>query len=211
MTGTRARLAAHGLREATSWVDDVGGVLASSGIATLQPAVDHAHGLIALARGETGQARTCLSPPVEGWDRIGRAWEGTWARLDLAACHLRSRRLGEAQELVADVRSIADTLGSRPLADRAGELLRDARGRSGAADRWAPLTAREFDVARLIADGQTNAEIAAELSIAPKTVASHVEHILVKLTATRRTEIAAWASRLEDASAAPQQGRRERA
>ena len=196
VTGTRARLAGLGLREATSWVDDVGGVLRSSGIATLQTPVDHANGLIALARGETGQARVQLAAAVDGWDRIGRVWEGTWARLDLASCHLRSRRPQEAQELVADARSIADTLGSRPLADRAGELLRDARGRSGAADRWAPLTAREFDVARLIADGQTNGEIAAELSIAPKTVASHVEHILVKLTATRRTEIAAWASRL---------------
>ena len=197
VTGTRARLAAHGLREATSWVDDVGGVLAASGIAALRPAVDHAQGLIALARGETGQARSSLAAAVDGWDRVRRTWEGTWARLDLAACHVRSRRLGEAQELVAEARSIADTVGSRPLADRAVELLRDARSRSGAADRWAPLTAREFDVARLIADGQTNAEIAAELAIAPKTVASHVEHILVKLTATRRTEIAAWASRLE--------------
>ena len=157
VTGTRARLAGLGLREATSWVDDVGGVLRSSGIATLQSPVDHANGLIALARGETGQARTLLAAAVDGWDRIGRVWEGTWARLDLASCHLRSRRPQEAQELVADARSIADTLGSRPLADRAGELLRNARGRSGAADRWAPLTAREFDVARLIADGQTNA------------------------------------------------------
>ena len=176
-----------------------------------QPTVDHAHGLLALARGETGQARTRLVAAGDGWDRIGRIWEGTWARLDLASCHLRSRRLQDAQELVADARSVADTLGSWPLADRAGELLRDVRGRAGAADRWAPLTAREFDVARLIADGQTNAEIAVELTIAPKTVASHVEHILVKLTATRRTEIAAWASRLEDASAAPQQGPCERA
>ena len=70
----------------------------------------------------------------------------------------------------------------------------------------AAVEAREFDVARLITEGRTNAEIAAELSIAPKTVGSHVEHILVKLTATRRTEVAAWVSRLpaapDDAPAA---------
>ena len=38
----------------------------------------------------------------------------------------------------------------------------------------------------------TNAEIAAELTIAPKTASSHVEHILAKLGVTRRAEIAAW-------------------
>jgi len=54
------------------------------------------------------------------------------------------------------------------------------------------LTIREFEVARLIADGLTNAEIAAELSIAPKTASAHVEHILAKLGVARRAEIATW-------------------
>jgi DNA-binding CsgD family transcriptional regulator len=54
------------------------------------------------------------------------------------------------------------------------------------------LTAREFEVARLIAEGLTNAAIADELTIAPKTASSHVEHILAKLGVSRRAEIAAW-------------------
>jgi DNA-binding CsgD family transcriptional regulator len=55
-----------------------------------------------------------------------------------------------------------------------------------------PLTARELEVAHLVATGATNPEIARALSIAPKTVAAHVEHILTKLAAGRRAEIAAW-------------------
>jgi DNA-binding NarL/FixJ family response regulator len=47
-------------------------------------------------------------------------------------------------------------------------------------------------VATLIADGRTNAEIAVELGIAPKTVSAHVEHILDRLGASRRAEVAAW-------------------
>ena len=47
-------------------------------------------------------------------------------------------------------------------------------------DPWRPLTAREYAVARLIADGRTNGEIADELGIAPKTASSHVEHILAE-------------------------------
>ena len=70
-------------------------------------------------------------------------------------------------------------------------MLRQA-GRGSTPEPWAPLTAREFEVARCVADGLTNVEIAAELGITPKTAASHVEHILAKLGVGRRAEIAAW-------------------
>lgn len=53
---------------------------------------------------------------------------------------------------------------------------------------------RELQVARLVAAGATNREIATALSIAPKTASAHVEHILRKLGAARRTQIAAWAA-----------------
>ena len=76
-----------------------------------------------------------------------------------------------------------------------------ARGHVSVDEPWRPLTAREFDVAKLITSGLTNAEIAGELSIAPKTASSHVEHILAKLGASRRAEIAAWASAVERAPA----------
>jgi len=54
-----------------------------------------------------------------------------------------------------------------------------------------------FAVARLIFEGYTNAEIADSLVIAPKTASSHVEHILAKLGASRRAEIATWACHVE--------------
>jgi len=71
----------------------------------------------------------------------------------------------------------------------AGRVIESALG----ADRL-PLSVRELQVATLVAAGATNREIAAALSIAPKTVSAHVEHILRKLGAARRTEIAAWAA-----------------
>ena len=77
---------------------------------------------------------------------------------------------------------------------RADELAKASRGRGREQEPWRPLTVREFEVARLIAEGMTNAEIAAELSVAPKTVSAHVEHILAKLGVARRTEVAAWAA-----------------
>ena len=95
--------------------------------------------------------------------------------------------------------AVASRLDSRPLADRADALHRMARGHVADDEPWRPLTAREFAVARLISEGLTNAEIASELSIASKTASSHVEHILAKLGASRRAEIAAWTSTVERA------------
>ena len=56
----------------------------------------------------------------------------------------------------------------------------------------APLTARELQVARLIAGGRSNKDIAAELVISQRTAENHVEHILTKLGFTSRAQVAAW-------------------
>jgi DNA-binding NarL/FixJ family response regulator len=55
------------------------------------------------------------------------------------------------------------------------------------------LTDRELDVARLVAQARTNAEIAAELFITPGTVKTHVANIQRKTGARNRVAIAAWA------------------
>jgi DNA-binding CsgD family transcriptional regulator len=162
-----------------------------------QPALAHARGLVVLAAGATGVARQSLEAAVGGWDERGRIWEATWARLDLASCLTRLNRFTDAAGLVVDARVVASRLDSRPLANRADVLARMARGHSSVDEPWRPLTAREFAVAKLIAAGLTNGEIAGELSIASRTASSHVEHILAKLGASRRAEIAAWASKVE--------------
>jgi predicted ATPase/DNA-binding CsgD family transcriptional regulator len=56
----------------------------------------------------------------------------------------------------------------------------------------APLTAREVQVARLVAQGHSNREIAARLVISQRTAEGHVEHILTKLSFISRAQIAAW-------------------
>lgn len=57
-----------------------------------------------------------------------------------------------------------------------------------------PLTPREAQVAALVAEGLTNAEIAARLDVAVKTVDAHVEHIRNKLAMRSRTQIGVWAT-----------------
>jgi DNA-binding CsgD family transcriptional regulator len=54
------------------------------------------------------------------------------------------------------------------------------------------LTPREREVAVLLAEGLTNAELARRLYISPRTAAVHVSNILSKLNLESRTQIAAW-------------------
>lgn len=57
------------------------------------------------------------------------------------------------------------------------------------------LTPREHEVLTLLADGSSNAEIAQQLSISPKTVARHRENIMGKLNLHTRTELVKYAIR----------------
>lgn len=59
-----------------------------------------------------------------------------------------------------------------------------------------PLTAREIEILTLVAEGQTNPQIAEKLVIAVQTVRSHMGNVLAKLGAHNRTEAVMQARRL---------------
>ncbi len=60
------------------------------------------------------------------------------------------------------------------------------------------LTARQQDVATLVARGFTNKQIAHRLGISRFTAETHVRNILERLGAASRAEIATWAARRQD-------------
>jgi len=62
-------------------------------------------------------------------------------------------------------------------------------------DREDMLTGREREILQLLADGMSNADVAAKLYISQETVKSHVRHILAKLEADTRTHAVAIALR----------------
>jgi DNA-binding CsgD family transcriptional regulator/tetratricopeptide (TPR) repeat protein len=191
LTGVRAHLARGDVESAEAWSDRVGAVLTARAIPGALPAVEHGRGLVLLARGDTAAAHRSLTMAAQAWGDRRRFWEGMWAGLDLAAVAAKARRRGEANRAVAGVRAAAGTAGATALVVAADQV-------SGSVDRhrqsepWYPLSAREFEVAGLVAAGLTNRQIAERLVLAPKTISAHIEHILAKLGAARRTEIAAW-------------------
>src|SRR6266446_172234 len=58
------------------------------------------------------------------------------------------------------------------------------------ANGWAALTTSELTVARLVAEGLTNREVAERLFVSPHTVSSHLRHVFAKLGITSRVELA---------------------
>ena len=119
----------------------------------------------------------------------------------------------ESYDRVAGLLLGADDYLVKPYA--AGELLarltnliRRSRARTVGVTRR--LTKRELEVLELLGDGLRHDDIARRLFISPKTVATHVEHILRKLDARSRAEAIAIAYREEilqvrDARHAPQE------
>ncbi|MFE3059958.1 protein kinase [Nocardia sp. NPDC059239] len=105
-------------------------------------------------------------------------------------CEQRSRRALGARAFDAARQEGASMSLDAAVAFALGER---SRATSSADRPLENLTARERQVANLVAEGLTNKAIADRLVISPRTAQGHVEHILTKLGFTSRTQIAAWA------------------
>ncbi|MFF5206480.1 response regulator [Streptosporangium sp. NPDC000396] len=117
------------------------------------------------------------------------------AALRNGACGFLLKRSGPTLLIEAIRAAMAgDTLISPQVTVRLLAHLRAPAAPSAPATALAePLTERELEIARLVAHGRTNAEIAAELFIGAGTVKTHVANIQRKLGAANRVGIAAWA------------------
>lgn len=84
---------------------------------------------------------------------------------------------------------INESLSSRP--ELAGKILHQFQGLSGKTEvetLISPLTARETEILNYVAQGYSNKQIAAELSISEQTIKNHVASIMLKLNANARTQ-----------------------
>lgn len=196
VTGTRARLATQDGEDAKRWFKLVAEALTRRRIPGTLPAITHAEALLKLAEGEVGAARAGFTAARRAWNELHRYWEGSWAALDEARSLVSQNLVADARSLTDPVTRLANETGAQAILDAVSDLF-DA-GTTSPVEPWHPLTAREYEVATLVASGLTNREIAAKLVLAPKTVSAHVEHILAKLRAARRAEIAAWATRVKE-------------
>jgi DNA-binding CsgD family transcriptional regulator len=156
-----------------------------------------ARGVVEGALGSESAAGS-LEVAVVGWRDLGRPFD-TGRALRLLGELLLSR--DDVEDAVSQLNKAAGIFTGLGAAHEL-KLTQAALRRAGvvvprgphASTRSLPggLTARELEVARLVAEGKSNADIARVLVISTKTAANHVGHILTKLGFSSRTEIARW-------------------
>jgi len=150
---------------------------------------------IAMANGEHARVIELLAPlvgtgTVPGGEARSRSRMRFLLATSLAATGQRVDALAVASAAAVDL--------ARWPGYRSDEIARLVARLSTTVAGAGSLTARELEVAAEVAKGRSNAELARELFISPKTAAVHVSNILAKLGLANRAEIAAWYVRNAD-------------
>jgi DNA-binding CsgD family transcriptional regulator len=164
---------------------------AGDGVVYLGP-VELTLGRAAAALGQRDRAVADLETAAESADRAGARGFSAEARYHLAVALVARDGPGDrdrAGAAAVDADRLARSLGMAAYLDRTAALaarLRDTQP--------AGLSPREVEVARLVAEGLTNRQIAERLVISERTAQNHVQHILTKLGFTTRAQIAAWST-----------------
>lgn len=109
---------------------------------------------------------------------------------DVARAELLQRRgdMSASRRLAARHLPAARSLGMTPWVQRLRDLV----------SQQPTISPRELEVARLVAAGKSNREIAERLVISERTAQNHVQHILTKLGFANRSQIAAWITAQRD-------------
>jgi DNA-binding CsgD family transcriptional regulator len=104
----------------------------------------------------------------------------------------REKRKSDARVQLRAAIEAFEALGAEPWAERArGELnATGERARKRDASTLDDLTPQELRIARLVAAGATNRDVAAQLFVSPKTVEYHLRKVFMKLGVSSRVELA---------------------
>jgi ATP/maltotriose-dependent transcriptional regulator MalT len=160
-----------------------------------------ARGIVAAAGGEHDEARRRLEDAVDLFDQGAAPYDAARARLELGrVLGLLGRTEAAAREIRAAFVAL-DQIGAAPERERAGALLE--RLEAGADDRDTDettagtkrLTRREMEILRLVAQGQSDKEMAASLGLSEHTVHRHIANVLNKLDVPSRAAAVARAAR----------------
>jgi len=150
------------------------------------------------------------------WSMAGVPWWTAWCQVREAEALVAERGArAEASERLDVAVATATRLGAGPVLDLAADLARRAGLRIAEApsiprprtspepvrsaerdDRWSMLTRREHEIVLLLAEGQSNRDIARALFISEKTVSVHVSNVLAKWQVRSRLEVAAVVHRI---------------
>jgi DNA-binding CsgD family transcriptional regulator len=181
-----ALLEVGGIDEAVDLLDRWEGDAARLRCERVLAQVTRCRGLVAAARGDLEQALAVLERAVGQHEAVGDPFGSARAMLALGIARRRARRKRAAREAIASALNGFETIGAAGWAANARAEL----GRIGGRTREEGLTAAERRVAKLVAEGRTNREVAAALFLGERTVETHLSHVYAKLGVRSRAELA---------------------
>ncbi|MBG0833180.1 AAA family ATPase [Planomonospora sp. ID67723] len=157
------------------------------------------HALLA----DPGEAEERFREALELHHRGSCAFETARTQLLFGGVLRRNRHPGAAREHLHGALETFERHGARLWAEQArgelrasGESLPSARSRTRAtgvpeeSSAARALTAQQLQIARLVADGATNREVAAQLYLSPRTVEHHLRNVFTRLGIRSRVELA---------------------
>lgn len=195
---TRALLAAGSVSEARDTV-----AAYTTGVAGLpapahQVALTTCHAILAEADDAREDAYALYGRAAVEWEEMPRLYVALLARECLAVAALRAGHEEEGIATLRDSMAGLTRMGARHDVGRIAGRLRDlgvdtranpaSGGRVSYGDHLSP---REREVVRLVIEGRTNQEIAAQLSRSPHTVGTQLRSAMRKLNVSRRAALAA--------------------
>lgn len=147
-----------------------------------------AAGVVAAADGDTERARELLAVAAKLHDHCNLPYEHARTLLAAGSVARRSGRRSDARTMLDDAAAAFAAMGAAPWRRRCGdELARLGRTRSSSNG---DLTPTELQIARHVAGGHSNAEVAAALFVSVRTVESNLTRVFRKLGVRSRTQLA---------------------
>ncbi len=164
-------------------------------LAQYRALAEYVMGLQDMGTGQAASAREHFESAAEYFGSAGLPLEAARSMLGLARLETGDDP-GLALTHARNAWAVFQRLGAGSDVDAAARELRALGHKSGATVRTGgPLTAREMRVLELVAEGESNAQIAARLFISKRTVEHHVGSILAKLGLSTRAQAQAYAHR----------------
>ena len=152
-----------------------------------------ASGEDAWLHGQAELAIARLKEASQGYESLQLPFEKAWALWRLAFVQSQAGKSGEAKLSWKAAEELAKRHSLKPLAQ---SIAADRRQSQIAEGSSTALTARQLEVARLIAAGHSNKDAADKLRISPRTVEMHVASLIERLGCRTRAEAASKASQL---------------
>jgi DNA-binding CsgD family transcriptional regulator len=151
-----------------------------------QAAAARCRGLLSAARGDLDAAAEALAGALAHHDRSPQPFERGRTLLALGVVQRRAKRRGEARETLRQALELFDALGAALWAEKAAAELARIPGRAPGSGE---LTETERQIAELVAEGNTNKEVATRLFVSVRTVEAALSRIYGKLDVRSRTEL----------------------